>query len=384
MPRFEDLDADQRAIMFADVTRGGTTLVSGPAGSGKTAIALYWCKGLADKGVPFILITYHPLLVDYMKSCFADLGIDRANCLSLNSWILSIYRKHINPNEEDIHSECIWRNRARDLRAFFESNPPLENARQNIVIDEVQDISEDQVHIIKALAHTVYATGDRAQAVTSQGGTQDLRRLWRPSRSYMLLRNYRTTKRVAELAALFLDEANSGMSRTDFVAETRGRPFEAQIEQFFVAGWINHIDMAARKARDARGDGRQVCIVLPTLERVKKALEAPQMRQLNPVLLSSHTGYQPNGGTYIAFVGSVKGLEFDHVVMPSLTASVWDDLKQWREPLVGTTLDRQVFVAMTRTRNWLTLIMDPVGPASFVSRIRNHLSSATGDAPAPF
>ena len=55
--------------------------------------------------------------------------------------------------------------------------------------------------------------------------------------------------------------------------------------------------------------------------------------------------------------------------------AIWPDAK---------VLDRYVFVAMTRTRNWLTLIMDLDRPASFVGRIRDHLGSATGSAPAPF
>ena len=387
LPRYEQqLDADQRAIMLddADVGDGQTTLVSGPAGTGKTAIAVYLCKRLADERTKFILIAYNPLLVDYMKSAFTELGLDASNVISLNSWILNIYRKYINPGERDEHSPEIWKIRAKNLRTFLERNPPSENAKQFIVIDEVQDVSEDQVHIIKALAHTVYATGDRAQAIAGLGGKHELKRLWQAHTNHVLLRNYRTTKRLAALAALFLDETVSGMRRHDFANETRGRVFEAPIESLNVSGWNNHIDMASRKARDARDAGRTVCILLPTFEQVDRALAVPAMIRLSPTVLSARNGYKADGGIHITTVHSVKGLEFDHVVMPCLTADVWDNFTHWGVRPDAKMLDRYLFVSMTRTRNWLTLIMDLDRPASFVGRIRDHLGSATGSAPAPF
>lgn len=386
LPRYEDLDADQRAIMLddADLGDGQTTLVSGPAGTGKTAIALYVCKRLTDERTPFTLIAYNPLLVDYIKSAFTELGLKPSNVTSLNSWILNIYRKYITPDERDEHGPEIWKIRAKNLRTFLESNPPSENAKQFIVIDEVQDVSEDQVRIIKALAHTVYATGDRAQAIAGLGGTHELRRLWQAHTNHYLLRNYRTTKRLAALASLFLDETVAGMRRHDFANETRGRNYEAPIESLNVSGWNNHIDMATRKARDASDAGRKVCILLPTFEHVDRALAVPAMRRLSPIVLSARNGYNADGGIHITTVHSVKGLEFDHVVMPCLTADVWDDFNHWGERPDAKLLDRYVFVAMTRTRNWLTLITDPAKPASFVGRIRDHLGSATGSAPAPF
>ena len=385
LPRFEDLDADQKAVLFDDEDlRRQTTLVSGPAGTGKTAIALYLCKHLADERLPFTLIAYNPLLVDYIKTAFDKLGLDKSNVTSLNSWILNIYRKYVNPGERDEHGPEIWKVRARNLRTHLERHPPSDNAKQFIVIDEVQDVSDDQAHIIKALARSVYATGDRAQAIAGLGGLQELRRLWRAHANHVLLRNYRTTKRLAALASVFLDEPVAGMNRDQFVNNTRGRDFEAPIEVLNVSGWINQIDMASRKARDASDTGRKVCIVLPTFAQVDRALEVSAMRRLSPTVLSATNGYRADSQIYITTVHSVKGLEFDHVVMPCLTADVWDNFTHWNVRPDARTLDRYVFVAMTRTRNWLTLIMDLASPASFVGRIRDHLGSAPASAPAPF
>lgn len=386
LPHYDLLDHDQKAILLddADVKKGQITLVSGPAGTGKTAIALYLCKTLTELNISYTMLTYHPLLVNYMRNACVDLRLDINAVTSLNSWIFDMYRKFINKEESNVHTPQIWRARAKSLRQYLQGNPPPDTAKRFILIDEVQDISEDQAYVIKALAHTVYATGDKAQAIASFSAKQELRRLWSATRAPQLLQNYRTTKKIAALASVFLDDSASAMAREDFVKHTRGKKYEEAIELFNVAGWINQIDYSCKVARNAALNSRRVAILLPSFEHVDRALQVPALKVLKPVRLSAKDGYKVSGTVFVTTVHSVKGMEFDHVILPSLTADVWDDLSQWGVQLERQTLDRLVFVAMTRARNWLTLITDPAKPASFVGRIRDHLGSATGSAPAPF
>src|SRR5438270_616468 len=90
LPAFRDLDWEQQNVVNHALDPGGG-LLYGPAGSGKTAIALYCAKTLLDQGKKFHVFVYTNVLFRFLQAGAVDLMIPSDYISTFYRWVRQQY-----------------------------------------------------------------------------------------------------------------------------------------------------------------------------------------------------------------------------------------------------------------------------------------------------
>lgn len=382
LPNLRDLDDDQKRVINTPLD--GNMLIYGPAGGGKTAIAIFRAKLISDQAritsteANFQVFVFTLVLRDFIRSASDDLGIDAGRVRSFYGWLHELYRAVIDPNDNAGHSREQWKVWASRLLLHFKRSPKSLPRIDYIIIDEAQDFDSDIARLINMLSPNVMSCGDIAQTLTShtEGASfKDFENDWLPfdrqRQTVPLRKNYRTSKQIAALAAHFLD-VNSGWTRDEFVNRTHGYGPETG-RQTPVGLPIWHFSRSRAEIvatiglllRNNRG-GLRIGILVRTwneamsLQKLLVETGSPDVRAISN--MSTSPGQWSDGIPVITTIHSSKGLEFDTVVLPDLSDADWHvgDEK-------NLSLNRRMlFVAITRARIGLQLFaLGPNMPPMF-------------------
>ena len=348
-------------------------IVYGPAGGGKTAIAIFRAKLISDQArststeANFQVFVFTLVLRDFIRSASDDLGIPASRVRSFYGWLHELYRAVIDPTDNAGHSREQWNLWVSRLLAHFKRSPNSLPRIDYIIIDEVQDFDSDIADLINMLSPNVMSCGDIAQTLTShtEGASfKDFKNDWLPSGRHgqivPLSKNYRTSKQIAAVAAHFLD-VNSGWTREEFVNKTRGYgPESGRQTPVGLPVWHfsrSRAEIAATIGsllRNNRGAMR-IGILVRTLNEAT-SLHALLVESGSPDVrvisnMSSSPGQWSDGIPVITTIHSSKGLEFDTVFLPDLSDADWHVGDERNLSLSR----RMLFVAITRARIGLRL-----------------------------
>lgn len=359
-------------------------IVYGPAGGGKTAIAIFRAKSISDQAqsrsteANFQVFVFTLVLRDFIRSVSDDLGIPPPRVRSFYGWLHELYRAVIDPTDNAGHSREQWKVWVSRLLAHFERYPDAVPRIDHIIIDEAQDFDSDIARLINIISPNVMACGDIAQTFTSHTETRsfnEFQNAWLPhdriGTIFPLLSNYRTSKQIAAVAAYFLD-VNSGWTRDKFVKETYGYGPETG-RQTPVGLPIWHFSRSRAEIaatigsllRNNRGAMRIGILVrdwneAKSLHALLVETGSSDVRVISN--MSTSPGQWSDGIPVITTIHSSKGLEFDTVFLPDLSDADWHvgDEK-------NLSLNRRMlFVAITRARICLRLFaLGPDMPPMF-------------------
>ena len=273
LPSFRSLSDEQRTVIN-DVFEG-SSFVYGPAGSGKTAIALYRAKSLIDQGKSIRIFVFTKVLSNFILAAAVDLGIPSQSIQSYYSWVWQQHNNLIGkpPNEGGDEKFSRWTDA---LISHFRTNPRSQPHYDYVIVDEAQDFPANVAQLIHILSSNIFIAGDSSQSLyTDLRSVSELEQRWAPlDRRYTMIRNYRNPRTVAQVAALFLDA--SLLSPEQFLQSVMGRPTEMKPIWYQVSSVGERTDRIVGIMQQARG-GVSIGVLFRHREDLKK--EADRLRR---------------------------------------------------------------------------------------------------------
>lgn len=343
------LTPEQRRVVNLDTS--SHHLVCGPAGSGKTLLALHRARHLLEKGVSpdrLRVLVYTKVLREYIKSGVEALELPHEIVQSFFSWVFTVAREQRLrlPYAKDF-----------DQRFALALDTVLEHLEQTrpapfidvALVDEGQDLPPKAYRLLTLCARHVTVFADQVQRLYENGAdlAQAVAALGLSRQSANLLRNLRNNEKVARVAAAFLpEERREGYLKAghQLQAGTVRIPafFRAPSED---AEW-------ERLATVVRGEierNARVALLLPTNHLVGvtcKRLAAFGV-DIDTIVAWEADRANFNDLTPKALtIHGAKGLSFDSVLLPRLTARAYGRMADTESLL---------FVGAARALDWVYL-----------------------------
>jgi superfamily I DNA/RNA helicase len=338
LPTSRDLSDEQRNVQ--NMPPDGVHLVVGPPGSGKTVVALYRAQNLSLNKQGSVVLMYNHTLVDYVSDAARGLKITGCTVTTQHAWFYKWYKDTFGVNAPESapytpHWDVIIE------RLEGSSFTQIDH----VLVDEGQDFHPMFYRVIRRIARNVMVFADENQRIGPQNSTLDqLRRnLQLPTdKVKKLTRNYRNSQPIAEFAAQFYTDLQSGIP----VPPTRAGDKPALLLGRNTYQMVELIDRAATNNKT-----QSIGVLLPNTRLVRSYYNRLNPRQPERVQM-----YESGSRIKMDFEGkqitvltyqSAKGLEFDRVYLPEL-----HDLR------TDTDLNAEkmkFYVLCSRARDGLTL-----------------------------
>lgn len=369
MPRFADLDEEQRKI-YQGAPPDGSIVVVGPPGTGKTVMAFHRATALKRLGQSPRLIMFNSVLSRYVEvdnPHAKDVPIS-----TMHKWVQEWYRAmglgQLPMKEMYVHD---WYAIAKAVNARASGPNAAKVNWGHLVVDEGQDFPPE---MYQALAMLVSMDGvkDSANQPALTVFADENQRLWQNNsaihqiraavsltqedRFFRLTKNYRNTRQIAELAAHFYCGTSTG------VPDLPDREGPTPIASFH----RNQMAMlAAIKGllEEMRGQGLDVGIICPR-ERTRyfiysslceeyegdDDIRLQSFKSRDKELTAKSLVFDKGGSVTVLCRESVKGLEFDavFVIDPFLQASAASSTEQ--------QFKMNMYVSCSRAREFLQLM----------------------------
>lgn len=245
-----------------------------------------------------------------------------------------------------------------------------------VVVDEAQDLSANQVRALTAhLApdHSTTFIVDAVQRIYPQAFTwREVGIEVRPEMVYTLGRNHRNTAAVARLAASLVRDLPR--EEDGVLPDPEACEIEGALPQVVSARYGLQLDFMLGKVADFLGEGDTVAILHP-LGGGWFSYTRQELRRRGVAFCElTRERDWPSGSEQVGLstIHSVKGLEFDHVLLPGLSDEV---TPHGREEGDGTLewLRRLLAMGIGRARKTVTLGYGPDSPSTLIGYLDRDL-----------
>jgi hypothetical protein len=337
--QFEALDAMEANSRVA---------FEGPAGTGKTFLAIEACRRSAIEGRSVLFLCFNRMLGEWLREQTAGLA-PRVTTRTLHSYLLAIAGQRPPADVADEAAQRFWTSELPDrtLQAMLEE--PSFGQFDELVIDEAQDILRDEYLDVLDLsirgglgAGTWRLFGDFERQALYDTATLSLEefcsvRGGHPAR-FHLGNNCRNAPRIVEFIKLLarLETSYSRILRPDSGSDPRIRFYDTPDEG---------CDLLAETLAELYRDGftgQDIAVLSPVAARpcAERLSEAPWSDRLAPAIAAGP------GQVPYATIHAFKGMEAAAIVVTDL------------DKVQGPEMERLFYVAITRATDRLTLLMD--------------------------
>jgi superfamily I DNA/RNA helicase len=333
LPPESKLSREQREVMNAPTE--GTTLVVGPPGSGKTVVAVLRERALKKREERVSSVVFNKVLCRYT-----------GNELTFHRWLNQWWRSSTNAKFPDLQhtsedGETQWQldysSALEQAKGSWLQKIKARGHWGHLILDEAQDFPPDAHRLLFVVQQRVFnhlpddekpsvcLLADENQRLTAHNSTlAQIRTAYpgiTPDDEYVLRRNYRNTKQIAEFAAHFHVGLESG--RPDLPTSEGNKPHVLKAT----------LDAAVdRVVTFAKNNPDQEIGVLVRHERTRKKffnklafrLQGSDVKvqtyssQVEAHKDASKLKFEKPGTITILCFASSKGLEFDTVFLPEL------------------------------------------------------------------
>jgi DNA helicase IV len=316
LPTYQELSREQDAINGLPLD--GNWLVTGPPGTGKTVMALYRAKMLTDQQRPVKMLVWSRLLRMYIEEALETLNLDDDCVSTFDSWLWHFWNDnnfggrrvpYLGDNSFDYDWDTIH-------DALNEQGIPKESP--DMIIDEGQDLPQGLYLFARKLCDhlTVFADEDQTLDETRQTSIDEIQKLARIKDTFILKKNYRNSRVIAELALHF--HANSvGIPELPDASKTGPKP---RLRSF--SSWDDSVKRVATWAKN--NEASTVGVFLPKVSLVKQftkdlqELDVPQVQSYHRAGKNAPQIDFDQSGVLVSYYKNAKGLEFDAVFVCGL------------------------------------------------------------------
>ncbi len=350
LPTYQQLTKEQDKIN--NLPLDGTWLVTGPPGTGKTVMALYRSKMITDRRQKAVLLMYGRLLSQYTTQAVEELEIEGV-VHPFVSWWASFCRKRWGEYPRVAPYVADW----PAIVELFREQGLEEDILPYLLVDEGQDLPKSFFVFASRLATRLTVFADENQRLHKLNSTlEDIRNAIEPDGEYALKKNYRNSRRIAEVAAAFYPGGPTGVPDLP-----GGSGLAVQLRQFadVPAAAVQIANLATTDAQEHIG------VLVPRVEDVDAYVEALQALDVNVQWYTSKsTGPGPEvdftvPGVVVTTWVSAKGLEFETVFVAELQS-------HWHR-LDDPALRMQLYVLASRARDRLTFTYTGPGTPGVIS-----------------
>jgi hypothetical protein len=244
----------------------------------------------------------------------------------------------------------------RRVLGLIRGKRDLQNALEFVLVDEGQDLSPEAYEIIHEAARHVTVFADPQQKIFEDGAEAGFifDRLHVTTPQITILGAFRNAVYVAELAAHFIED---GQKRAQFLAQISAAQRVKERPLGYVAdSFDREMDRLAEVVRSRQVMNERIGIIVPTnrllhgiaeglAERGVTVEKAATKEKAGKVEVTcSFTNLVPKIATFFM----AKGLTFDSVLLPRLTAKAYDWTRREQ-------LRRMMFVGVARATQWVYL-----------------------------
>ena len=359
IPR-QDLTPDQARVV--ELPPFVNRVVLGMAGSGKTQVLVHRAAHLAETyRIPperYRVFVFTNVIKEYIRSGLEFLNLPDRVVSTFDFWCVDLFEKHFGPrlprkpDGRDIDFPAI----RRRVLGLIRGKRDLQNALEFVLVDEGQDLSPEAYEIIHEAARHVTVFADPQQKIFEDGAEAGFifDRLHVTTPQITILGAFRNAVYVAELAAHFIED---GQKRAQFLAQISAAQRVKERPLGYVAdSFDREMDRLAEVVRSRQVMNERIGIIVPTnrllhgiaeglAERGVTVEKAATKEKAGKVEVTcSFTNLVPKIATFFM----AKGLTFDSVLLPRLTAKAYDWTRREQ-------LRRMMFVGVARATQWVYL-----------------------------
>ena len=371
---------DAQQVQIVEGTFKGPVLVLGPAGSGKTAIALHRARHLAQQGKHVLLTTYTRSLMLFLQHQINQITEGEPRLLIDVCTLDHVAIKLSGYQDSLFDKEFLERDDFQ--RTCTEATAQVAKKRVEvpwdaIVVDEAQDLDAVRASFLQALSigrrKWVMLLGDPRQRLYSEPFDLEARGFDVTGRVFHLDTVYRSTKPIAEIGERIMATAAS----EDYtpppgacIAYADGEPVEfvALDDEADELVWL-----ALRGMQAVRQRGRIYSVTM--LARTKQ-----RVQEIQQILWA--VGVRPSDGISVRTMHGAKGLEFDEVFVTGVSAdripNPWAAEHRKKDGTYPIWLEQErnlLHVAVTRATEKVTI--------SWFGEPSPFLAKALGDGSSP-
>lgn len=345
LPNGSDLSEEQLDIINLPTTKDW--VIKGAPGTGKTVMAIYRAgqASQASKGKPVLMLVYNNPLMRFLSTAIQGNYYKNVEVLTYHQWVNDIYSEYglgTIPKDGNEHN---WAAISSDLSRIGKKY-------SHVIIDEAQDFPIDLLKILKSISDHMTCFIDPNQAI--EVGKTDTYRAIKTlcvESSYKLTKNFRNTKPIRDLSALYCKDGEPAPSSTPgkkpVIIKCASGNFDDQNKKM--------ADIIKRNKEKSIGIIVNPKALNSTFNSMKKLLSSDVIVQMHKPMTPNKIDFDKPGVKILSY-GTMKGLEFDIVLLPMFDKIEMQD---------GGTVDaNRAYVAVSRPVNELYLFYWKEKPSS--------------------
>ena len=310
LPKYSDLTDEQRVIVNLPFDRNH--LVTGAPGTGKSVIAIYRASDMVNAGHDVLLLVYNRPLMLYITSAVNRLDID-ASVNTWQSWMSEFYRDEFGCSYPQLNGPFTY-----DWSVIKKNFSKLGKKYDQIIIDEAQDVPLDLIESLKLISKGVTCFMDEKQSIIDcYTDSTDVADVLGVRQAYTLWNNFRNPKGIYDFARVFNPEADS-----DTVNHDATKPTMYKCSDF---GHDKPDQLTSKMAQVLRRNYSLDFIgVFVNNNRLRKTYEELSEELDDVDVYMYKSGVRDfkeldfdEPGVYVLSYATMKGLEFDAVLLPT-------------------------------------------------------------------
>ena len=311
LPKYSDLTDQQRVVVNLPLNKNH--LITGAPGTGKSVIAIYRASDMAEAGEDVLMLVYNKPLMMYIQSAVDSLEID-AEVNTWQSWISQFYRDEFGQTYPQLDGPYTY-----DWKIIKTAFSRLKIKYDQVIIDEAQDVPVELIEALQLISKGVTCFMDENQSIKEcHTDIMDVADVLGVRQAYTLWDNFRNPKGIYEFAKVFNPKADS-----DTVNQDATKPSMIKCSDY---GHANSTQLTSKMVQVLkRNYGLNYIGVFVnnrslnrTYEELAECLEDEDIDVFMYKSGSKEHKYidfdEP--GVYVLSYNTMKGLEFDAVLLP--------------------------------------------------------------------
>jgi hypothetical protein len=353
------LSESQRTAVMFDVKLDYR--IEGPPGSGKTRALLHRASILKDSGrvspEEYRIILSSEELAESNRELLEELDIPKSVVMTFAQWLIEYWNAVglgplplLESGEPDLRNMlgCIFR--------LFEIRPlPKQflNRYRFVMIDDAQDMDPFEIEIFRKLSnHVTVAAEDRFRLVDWKAPLKGICIEIRPGWTRTVLKgNFRNSKSVAKLGSEFGERLESSDQEALPIKPKYAVAGNSAVEMQLLALRLRFRDLEVGGRLEKVPVTGSRAVIVPNesaVDIVRKELDAGGFNTITALEAVSFNLGANDYSVAVLTYEKARGLTFDNVFLPTLSADHWQDLSPERQI-------NMLFLGITRARRWVYL-----------------------------